>query len=133
MENISSYTIEPYNYYILLGAFILSLLFWIILAIHLLKLSHTMQKNSEKIKQISDKAKLVQIKAEVLQENNEAKKAQSKKYAWLLPIVLALLSNYREDKTSHGFKRVKNAVHTTAVQNKHDRKMVRSITKVINQ
>ena len=94
----------PYNYYSLLIAVILVIIFLFLTLKHLASLAKTVQNMQPALENIQKQSTLLQIKQEVLQEKKQESHKNDKYFKVLLPLLAAIYTTYRDDDECHGIK-----------------------------
>lgn len=119
--NNNTFSLEPYNHWILWISLVILAMFIIYTgarAAGLLKNVNALQTKTENIQK---QVKLASIKVEVLKENKAEKEKKNKPFKIIMPVVLATWQLYKTDDNLKGLKGMRKAA-ASVVRNEREQK-----------
>lgn len=106
---MKDFSLYPYSKWLLIGMFVISILFMIYLFRHMLKLFQTIEEQQKQLTSINKSLALAGIKAEVLFEEKAKKAKQNRIAKMLIPALLAIRSVYQNNENYRGIKGYRKA------------------------
>lgn len=119
--NNNTFSLEPYNHWILWISLVLLAVFIVYTGAKAAGLLKNVKSLQEKTENIQKQVKLASIKAEVLKENKAEKEKKNKPFKIIMPVVLAAWQLYKTDDNLKGLKGMRKAA-ASVVRNEREQK-----------
>ncbi len=123
--NNNTFSLEPFNYWILWIACIILAIVIIYTGAKAAGLLKNVNVLKEKTETIQKQVKLASIKAEVLKENKAEKEKKNKPMKIIMPVLLAAWQIYKADDDLKGLKGMRKAAASVIRNDRDERKIIK--------